>query len=144
MRKLMFVGLVALVVGVTIGAYFSIKDSAEAAKPFVNVTHLEVHDNLIPDSCNLQVHLTWDGTKFAHKKGVVIVTLRESGNPVANTMVDIPKGTPAQNLLKLGGPVAAGTYSATATFWTTRGKDGASLGRIVTSVDSADTVCALD
>ena len=136
MRKFLVVGILGLVVGLTIAGYFSFRGSAEAAKPFVSIDHVHVHD---AGGCDLSTHITWSGTALAHRNGKLRSILTADGSGFLFT--NISKGTLGDDFTHNWGTQIPGTYHTRVRIWVTRGQDGETLGKLLALDVSADHVC---
>ncbi len=136
MRKFLVVGILGLVVGLTIAGYFSFRGSAEAAKPFLSIDHVHVHD---AGGCDLSTHITWSGPTFAHRNGKLFSILTADGAGFLS--MNISKGTLEDDFTHNWGAQIPGTYHTLVRFWFARGNDGVSFGKFIALDVSADHVC---
>ncbi len=134
MRKLFILGALILVVGLA-AVQGGGNSTAEAAKPTVEVTQIELRDE---GSCNITSHVTWNGSKFGHKKGKLQFELIRSGQTITAPFIDISAGMlptwadPMDESYSWGSRPST-TYTTRVNFYTTRGKDSLVTGRLVSS-----------
>jgi hypothetical protein len=142
LAALLGLGVVAAVVTTSV-LVFSGSGTAQAARPFVNVSHLHVHDT---GGCTLSTHVIWDGTQFAHRNGWLELRVDRTFplGAVSDIFRFIPKGTLGEdiNIAAAGNPQATGkSYLGRAFFWTGRGQGGGVVHRLIGGFNSAAHPC---
>ena len=130
---LAIIGIVALALATGISG----SGTVEAARPSVRVTthELMVAPATTEGECSFALNIGWEGTAYAHKNGHYYLFLWSKNNDGADVLVNFEKGTVAKGTgsdiipsrLFSGSPRAV--YRSRIVFYTSKGKDGAKLGR---------------
>jgi len=99
--------------------------TAEAAKPIVNVNHLQIHDINAGAGCTPLAHVTWLGSRFVHRAGWFQFTYTGAA-AFQSAVFQINKGETER--VYNPGAKPTGNYNLTIRFFSARGSGGSVIG----------------